>query len=57
MLSATDCRNNARQCREMAARMKRPDDRKAMELLAVAWDKVAAEAERGLKAKKEPAEA
>lgn len=57
MLSAVDCRNNARQCREMAARMKRSEDRKAMELLAVAWDKVAAEGERGSKAKKEPAEA
>jgi hypothetical protein len=40
----------------MAARMNNVADRNAMELLAVAWDKVAKGLEHGRKGEKEPAD-
>ena len=39
----------ARACREMAARMTDPQDRRALELQASAWEKVANEREAKLK--------
>jgi hypothetical protein len=44
----------ARECREMAARMSNPNDRKALELQAAAWEKIAKAREEVLLAGQKP---
>ncbi len=44
----------AQACREMAARMSDPQDRRALELQASAWEKVANERETKLKGNTPP---
>ncbi|MGA7433076.1 MAG: hypothetical protein WBQ24_13780 [Xanthobacteraceae bacterium] len=55
MKTVAEYREFAAQCREMAAKMTDPQDRKALELQASAWEKVANAREAALR-KKEPPE-
>jgi hypothetical protein len=54
MKTVVEYREFAVQCREMAAKMTDPQDRKALELQASAWEKVAAGREAALKNKEPP---
>ena len=51
MRTVAEFRKHADECREMAAKLTREDDKKAMELMAKAWEKVANDRERDLKSK------
>lgn len=53
MITVAQYREFATQCREMATRTHSPLDRKALELQAAAWDRIANERETALT--KEPA--
>jgi hypothetical protein len=55
MITVAEYRQFARACREMAARIDDSQDRKALELQASAWEKVANEREAALQ-KNEPPE-
>ncbi len=55
MKTVAEYREFAAQCREMAVKMTDPQDRKALELQASAWEKVANAREAALR-KKEPPE-
>jgi hypothetical protein len=44
---------NADDCRELAAKLRDPEDRRALELMAAAWDKVDKERETLLTSKPE----
>jgi hypothetical protein len=46
MLSASECRKNAGDCRELVPLMTRPEDKAALEKMAQTWEQLAAEAER-----------
>jgi hypothetical protein len=48
MKTVDEYREFARQCRELAAKITDPNDRRATELMASAWDKVANEHEAKL---------
>jgi hypothetical protein len=52
MRTVAEYREFAAKCREMAARMTDPQDRKALELQASAWEKIAAAREAKLKGDK-----
>lgn len=54
MITVAQYREFAAQCREMAARTDSPSDRRALELQATAWDKIANEREATLKADNGP---
>jgi hypothetical protein len=54
MKTVAEYREFAANCREMAARMTDPNDRRALELQASAWEKVASEREAALKNKEPP---
>jgi hypothetical protein len=41
MRAVAEYKKNAEQCRALAARMTRPEDKKALEEIAEAWEKVA----------------
>ena len=47
MPTAADYRKFAEECRALAAKMTNPNDKRAVELMAQAWDKVADEHEAG----------
>ena len=49
MITVAQYREFAVQCREMAARTGSPSDRKALELQATAWDRIANDREAALK--------
>jgi hypothetical protein len=51
MRTVAEFRKHAEECREMAKKLSREDDKKAMELMAAAWEKVANDRERDLKSK------
>ena len=51
MRTVAEFRKHAEECREMAAKLTREDDKKAMELMAKAWEKAANDRERDLKSK------
>jgi hypothetical protein len=48
MQTVAEFRKHAEECREMAKRLTRDDDKAAMELMAMAWDKAADAREREL---------
>ncbi|HUC51692.1 MAG TPA: hypothetical protein VMA30_20090 [Xanthobacteraceae bacterium] len=48
MITVAQYRAFAVQCRDMAARMSDPSDRRALELQASAWDKIANEREAAI---------
>jgi len=50
MITVAQYRQFAAQCREMAARISDPQDRRALELQARAWENVADQREAALKA-------
>lgn len=54
MKTVAEYREFAAKCREVAARMTNPEDRRALELQASAWEKVAAGREAALKNKEPP---
>ena len=54
MKTVAEYREFAAECREMAAKMTDPQDRKALELQASAWEKVANAREVALKNKEPP---
>jgi hypothetical protein len=49
MITVAQYRSFARDCREMAARTDKDSDRRALELMASGWDKVANEREALIK--------
>ena len=49
MKTVAEYREFAARCREMAVKMTDPQDRRALELQAIAWEKVANEREAKLK--------
>jgi len=49
--TVAEFRKHAEECRELAKKLTREDDKKAMELMANAWEKVANDRERELKSK------
>jgi hypothetical protein len=51
MRTVAEFRKHAEECRELAKRLTREDDKKAMELMALAWEKAADARERELKSK------
>jgi|GEM_PF-2489714 len=53
MRTVAEYRKYADDCRELAAKLRDPEDRRALELMAAAWDKVAKERETLLKSKPE----
>jgi hypothetical protein len=48
MRTVAEFRKHAEECRGMAAKLSREDDKRAMELMAKAWEKVANDREREL---------
>jgi hypothetical protein len=48
MRAAHEYRKNAEECRKLANLMSRPDDRKALEQMALTWEKLAKDREREL---------
>ena len=54
MKTVAEYREFAAQCREMAAKMTDPQDRRALELQASAWENVANAREAALKNKEPP---
>ena len=53
MKMVAEYREFARLCRELAAKITNPNDRRATELMASAWEKIADEREAKLAAKQE----
>jgi hypothetical protein len=53
MKTVAEYRKYADDCRELAAKLRDPEDRRALELMAAAWDKVAKERETLLTSKPE----
>jgi hypothetical protein len=51
MRTVAEFRKHAEECREMARKLTREDDKKALELMAKAWEKAANARERELKSK------
>lgn len=51
MRTVAEFRKHAEECRELAKKQAREDDKKAMELMAEAWEKAANARERDLKTK------
>jgi len=51
MRTVAEFRKPAEECRMLAKKLTREDDKKAMELMANAWEKVANDRERELKSK------
>jgi hypothetical protein len=51
MKTVEEYRQFADGCRELGAKLTDPEDKRAMELMAAAWDKVANEREAALKGK------
>jgi hypothetical protein len=51
MKTVEEYRGFAEECRKLAAKLTNPEDKRATELMAVAWDKVADEREAALKGK------
>jgi hypothetical protein len=51
MKTVEEYRGFAEDCRKLAAQLVDPEDKRAMELMAAAWDKVANEREGALKGK------
>lgn len=49
MQTVEEYRRYARECRELAARMDSPNDRKALELQAIAWENIATQREAALR--------
>jgi hypothetical protein len=49
MKTVEEYRGFARDCRKLAAELTDPEDKRATELMAAAWDKVANEREAALK--------
>ena len=49
MRTVEENRSYAAECRKVAAELPKPVDKKALELMAAAWEKVAAERERRIK--------
>jgi hypothetical protein len=43
MKTVAEYRKFAEECRELAAKLTNPDDKRALELMATAWDKAANE--------------
>jgi hypothetical protein len=54
MKTAAEYRKFAEDCRELALKLKDPDDKRALQLMAVAWDKVADEREARFNRTAEP---
>lgn len=54
MKTVAEYREFAAKCRELAARMTDPQDRRALELQASAWDKVADAREAALRKNERP---
>jgi hypothetical protein len=54
MKTVAEYRKFAEDCRELASKLRNPDDKRALELMATAWDKVANEREAQLKKTDEP---
>ncbi len=54
MIKVEEYRAFAAQCREIAKRMANEADRKAMEMLGAAWERIANERETAIKAGKPP---
>lgn len=48
MQTVEQYRRYASECRELAARTDSPNDRKALELQAIAWEKIASQREAAL---------
>jgi hypothetical protein len=55
MKTVAEYRKFADDCRQLAAKLTNPDDRRAVLLMATAWDKVANERETQLRDTAEPA--
>jgi hypothetical protein len=53
MKTIAEYRKFAEDCRALAAKLTDPDDKRAVELMAAAWNKVANEREAMLKAKEQ----
>jgi hypothetical protein len=51
MITVTEYRRFAEECRQMASRTPNQNDKRALELMAVGWHKVADELEARIKAK------
>jgi hypothetical protein len=45
MKTVAEYRLYAEECRKLAAKMTRPDDKQALEMIARAWDRIATERE------------
>jgi uncharacterized protein YjiS (DUF1127 family) len=54
MRTVAEYRKYAEDCRQLAAKLTNPDDKRAILLMATAWDKVANEREALLKKSDEP---
>jgi hypothetical protein len=54
MKTVAEYRQFAEECRQLAARLHAPDDKRAVLLMATAWDKVANEREAQFKKTDEP---
>jgi hypothetical protein len=54
MKTVAEYRQFAEECRQLAAKLRAPDDKRAVLLMATAWDKVANEREAQLKKTDEP---
>jgi hypothetical protein len=55
MKTVAEYRHYAEQCRKLAAEMSKPEDKKAVQVMAAAWEKVADQREAALR-KEEPPE-
>jgi hypothetical protein len=53
MKTVAEYRKFAEECRDLASKLRTPDDKRALELMATAWDKVANEREAKLKSEPE----
>ena len=54
MKTVAEYRQFAEDCRQLAAKLRAPDDKRAVLLMATAWDKVANEREAQLKKVDQP---
>ena len=54
MKTVAEYRQYAEECRRLAAQLTKPEDKRAIEIMAVAWDKVAEGREAALKRKEPP---
>jgi hypothetical protein len=48
MRTVAEYRSFAVECRKLAAVLNKPEDKRAMEVMAAAWEKIASERERAL---------